>query len=85
MNVLQNIKEYIVDILDDIELFDCPFCHGTGLIQEENGWCLYAVCLDCGAFTAEIPFKSEEEKIKVARHVARMWNIGKVISCGPGE
>ena len=39
---------------DDIELFDCPLCHGPGLIQEENGWCLYIECLDCGCHTAEL-------------------------------
>ena len=33
---------------EDLELLDCPICHGPGLIEEENGWCLYVQCLDCG-------------------------------------
>jgi len=72
-------------ILDEIELFDCPICHGTGLLEEENGWCLYVSCLACGSHTAEVAFHSEEERVKVAKHVASMWNIGKVIPSGPGE
>lgn len=26
---------------EEIELQDCPCCHGTGVIEEEGGWCLY--------------------------------------------
>jgi len=74
-----------MDILDQIELFDCPICHGTGLLEEENGWCLYVSCLDCGSHTAEVSFRTPEERVKVAQHVASMWNIGKVIPSGPGE
>ena len=74
-----------MDILNDIELFDCPICHGTGLLEEENGWCLYVTCLDCGCHTAEVSFYSHEERIKAAQHAASMWNIGKVIPSGPGE
>ena len=25
----------------DIELLDCPVCNGPGLLEEENGWCMY--------------------------------------------
>lgn len=71
--------------LKDIELFDCPLCHGPGLLEEENGWCVYVTCLDCGCQTAEVEFSTEEERINAARQVASMWNIGKVISIGRGE
>ena len=27
------------DIFDKIELHDCPFCGGAGLLEEEQGWC----------------------------------------------
>ena len=27
--------------LHDIELEDCPICRGPGVMQEENGWCVY--------------------------------------------
>lgn len=70
---------------DDIDLFDCPLCHGPGLIQEENGWCLYVECLDCGCHTAELPFHNEEERQAVARHLATTWNLGKVIGPANGE
>ena len=31
---------------EEIELQDCPCCHGTGVIEEEGGWCLYVQCVD---------------------------------------
>ncbi len=74
-----------MDMFDQIELFDCPVCHGAGLLEEEAGWCVYATCLDCGAHTAEIPFKNDEERLKAAQQSARMWNMGKVISSGVGD
>ena len=74
-----------MDLYDEIELFDCPQCHGPGLIQEENGWCLYVECLDCGCHTAELPFKNEEERKTVAKQAASLWNVGKVIASGVCE
>ena len=74
-----------MDIFKDIELFDCPLCHGAGLLEEENGWCIYATCLDCGCHTAEVPYKTEEDRIAAARKAANTWNMGKVISHGLGE
>ena len=65
-----------MDIFKDIELFDCPLCHGAGLLEEENGWCIYATCLDCGCHTAEVPYKTEEERIEAARRAANTWNMG---------
>ncbi len=38
----------------EIELQECPICGGAGLMEEENGWCFYVACLDCGSHTAEI-------------------------------
>lgn len=74
-----------MDIFKDIELFECPICQGTGLLEEEQGWCVYVSCLDCGAHTAEVPYNSEEEKLQAARQVAHTWNVGKVIPSSPGE
>ena len=37
-------------------------CHGPGVLEEEGGWCLYVQCLDCGCHTAELSFRSEEER-----------------------
>jgi len=70
---------------DDIELFECPICHGPGLIQEENGWCLYVECLDCGCHTAELSYNNQEERMTAARHLASIWNVGKVIASGVGD
>ena len=70
---------------DEIELQDCPYCQGTGVIEEEGGWCLYVQCVDCGSHTAELSYNTEEERMDAARRVARNWNIGKVIFPGPGD
>lgn len=74
-----------MDPFKDIELQDCPVCHGPGLIQEEGGWCLYVECLDCGSHTGEISYRNEDERMDAARRAAHTWNIGKVISMSPGE
>ena len=36
-----------MDPIYEIELEDCPFCGGPGVMQEENGWCVYVECPDC--------------------------------------
>jgi len=74
-----------MDMFENIDLQDCPVCHGPGLLEEENGWCLYVSCLDCGCHTAEIAFNSEEEKQAAAQQAATLWNIGKVIVGGVGD
>jgi len=74
-----------MDIIDSIEIFECPLCQGAGILEEENGWCLYVTCMDCGCHTAEIPFNNEEERIQAAKMAINTWNIGKVLSCSPGE
>ena len=60
----------------DINLLDCPVCNGPGLLEEENGWCMYVTCLDCGCQTAEIAFKSREERKSAAQSAADLWNMG---------
>ena len=72
-------------ILKEIELEDCPLCRGTGALEEEGGWCFYVSCLDCGAHTAEIPYKTKEERLTAARNASHLWNIGKVLRPDPGE
>lgn len=74
-----------MDILEQIDLLECPICQGPGLLEEANGWCIYATCLDCGCQTAEFPFRNEEERAKAAEQAATMWNIGKVIAMGVGD
>ena len=63
--------------------WNCP--PGCGTLEEEAGWCVYAVCADCGCRTAEMEYKGEEDKLRAAGLVADLWNMGKVISHNPGE
>lgn len=74
-----------MDILDELELFDCPLCHGAGLLEEENGWCTYVTCMDFGCHTAEVPYQNAEQREQAIRRVVNTWNIGKVIPMSPGE
>ena len=74
-----------MDIHEEIELQDCPICRGPGLLEEENGWCWYVMCLDCGSQTAPIAFRTPEQRLEAARQAAHLWNIGKVIRADPGE
>ena len=51
-----------MSIHEEIELQGCPFCGGAGLLEEENGWCWYVMCMDCGAQTAAMEFRTPEER-----------------------
>ena len=53
-----------MDPYKEIELFDCPFCSGPGLLEEEGGWCWYVVCADCGAYLDEMTEAERSEHIK---------------------
>ncbi len=74
-----------MNIHEEIELNDCPYCGGTGLLEEENGWCWYVMCLDCGSQTAAFEFKTPDERPSAARKAAHLWNIGKVLKGNIGE
>jgi hypothetical protein len=74
-----------VDIFEEIRLEDCPYCGGAGLLEEENDWCWYVICMDCGSQTAPLGYKTPRERLEAARKVAHLWNIGKVIRSDPGE
>ena len=74
-----------MDIYMENPLQDCPYCGGAGLLEEENGWCWYAVCLDCGAQTAHFAFDTPEGRVEAAQMAARTWNIGKVLRGGVGD
>ncbi len=74
-----------MDIHEELELQDCPICRGPGLLEEENGWCLYAVCMDCGAQAAPFEYRTPVEREEAAEKVARLWNVGKVIRQENGE
>ena len=70
---------------EELILHDCPSCGGAGLLEEEQGWCWYVMCLDCGAQTAQIAFKTSEAREEAARSAAHLWNIGKIMRSGIGD
>lgn len=72
-------------IHEEVEIFECPICQGPGILEEENGWCFYVMCLDCGCHTAEASFKTEDERLEAARKAANLWNRGKVLPSTPGD
>lgn len=74
-----------MDIHQEIELLDCPLCQGAALLEEENGWCFYVTCMDCGCHTAEVGYRSEADRMDAAQRAAMLWNMGKVLSSAPGE
>ncbi len=74
-----------MDIFEENSLQDCPYCGGAGLLEEENGWCWYVMCLDCGAQTAPFSFRTPEQRAEAARMAANTWNIGKVLRGGVGD
>ena len=69
----------------EIELQECPLCGGAGLMEEENGWCFYVACLDCGSHTAEIRYERPAERLDAAQRAAHLWNIGKVLTDTPND
>ena len=70
-------------VLYDLE--DCPHCRGVGQLIHEGGWCCYVECLDCGAQTAFVDYDDAGCQEDAEKTVARLWNIGKVVSNGRGE
>lgn len=74
-----------MDIYEGIELADCPYCGGAGLLEEENGWCWYVMCMDCGAQTTQFEYRRADERTAAAERAAMIWNMGKVVSPSPGE
>ena len=74
-----------MDILNNIELQDCPICQGAGFMEEEQGWCFYVTCLDCGCHSVEVAYKKPEDRAEAAQRAADIWNLGKVIKENIGE
>ena len=54
-----------MDPISEIELEDCPVCRGAGYIEDEQGWCMYACCLNCGTETAHVSYKTPEERLEI--------------------
>lgn len=73
------------EIHEEIELLECPICGGAGLLEEENGWCWYVMCVDCGAQTTHFEYRDEAGRLSAAQSAAAIWNKGKVVSPARGE
>ena len=74
-----------MDIHQELELQDCPYCGGAGLLEEENGWCWYVMCMVCGAQTAHFEYKSPADRLAAAAKAAQIWNMGKVVRADLSE
>lgn len=70
---------------NQIELDICPICRGAGMIVHEGGWNVQVECTDCSAHTVYVEYNSDAEKEEAEKAVARLWNMGKVISGERGE
>lgn len=71
-----------MDPINEIELEDCPVCRGAGYIEDEQGWCMYACCLNCGTETRPRQLQDAGGAAGGRRQAAYLWNIGKVIHNG---
>lgn len=74
-----------MNIHEEIDMQDCPYCGGPGVLEEENGWCWYAICADCGSQTASIEYKAPEDRLLAAQKAADLWNTGKIMRGGLGD
>ena len=70
---------------NQIELDICPICRGAGMIVHEGGWNVQVECTDCSAHTVYVEYNTDTEKLEAEKAVARLWNMGKVISGERGE
>ena len=81
----ENMETKELNVYQEIELQECPFCGGPGQLEEENGWCWYVMCGDCGSQTAALEYKTPRDRLEAARKVAFLWNTRKVLRSGVGE
>lgn len=68
-----------------IMLEECPICRGAGMILHEGGWNVQVECADCSAHTVYVEYNNATEKAEAEKAVARLWNMGKVVSSERGE
>ena len=74
-----------MDLHKELFLEDCPYCGGAGLLEEENGWCWYVICMDCGSQTAHVEYKTQESREEAAQKAALLWNMRKVLRSNISE
>ena len=74
-----------LELIKKLDIQDCPFCGGPGILEEENGRWFYIVCGDCGSTTCEIEYKKPEDREEAAKAAAHLWNIAKINKTGVGD
>ena len=74
-----------MEVNPNVILEECPICRGSGFMVHEGGWNVQIECCDCSAHTVYVEYSNAEEKKEAERHVARLWNLGKVIKSDVGE
>lgn len=74
-----------MEVNPNVILEECPVCRGSGFMVHEGGWNVQIECADCSAHTVYVEYSNESEKKEAERHVARLWNLGKVIKSDAGE
>ena len=75
----------MLNISHELDLQDCPICGGPALLEEEKDASFYVMCMDCGAHTADVSYRTADERPDCAQRAARLWNIGKVLPSTPGD
>ena len=56
-----------MDPIYEIDLDVCPHCGGVGAMQDEQGWCVYVDCLDCGSHTVHASYETPEARLAAAK------------------
>ena len=74
-----------MEVNPNVILEECPVCRGSGFMVHEGGWNVQIECTDCSAHTVYVEYSNEAEKKEAEMHVARLWNLGKVIKSDVGE
>ena len=74
-----------MEVNPNVILEECPVCRGNGFMVHEGGWNVQIECADCSAHTVYVEYSNETEKKEAEQHVARLWNLGKVIKSEAGE
>ncbi len=74
-----------MEVNPNVILEECPVCRGSGFMVHEGGWNVQIECADCSAHTVYVEYTNAEEKKEAELHVARLWNLGKVIKSEAGE
>ena len=74
-----------MELFEMIDLEGCPKCGGVGYLEDEGTSGVSIYCIDCGAHTVDITYKTPEDKPVAAQKAADLWNSGKALTSERGE